>query len=248
MIVYKITNLLNGKIYVGQTIFSLRKRMWNHRSCKNTLIASKLKEYGEENFKIEVIDEAKNINCLNKKEIFWIKYFDCVVPKGYNITLGGKGTLGNVLSKETKEKISKKAKGRIGHNKGKKLSEETRNKISLSRIGKYGGENNPNYGKIHSEETRKKISIAKTGKKLSEQSRKNISEGHKGIKKTLEQRKAMSDNCKHKIKVLNVQTGEKFDSLKAVNEKYGIDISVLSKVVRGIRNHKLGGYNWKAVE
>ncbi|MBR5914145.1 MAG: GIY-YIG nuclease family protein [Selenomonadaceae bacterium] len=88
MIIYKITNLINGKIYVGQTKFSVEKRFKEHAKA-DSLIGRAIRKYGKENFKIEVIETCKTFIELNEREIFWIAKLNCKVPNGYNIADGG---------------------------------------------------------------------------------------------------------------------------------------------------------------
>lgn len=152
MIIYKISNLVNNKIYIGQTIESLAKRWKRHTwiSTKNRnamAITNAIIKYGEENFIIEEIDNAQNIDELNKKEEYYIRYYNCISPNGYNIKYGGDN---NKMSEETKLKISIS-------NTGKTISEETRKKLSDSHKGW-----------VPSEETRQKWRDAFSGKKPSE--------------------------------------------------------------------------------
>lgn len=90
--IYLISNDLNGKLYVGQTIQSIERRFINH-CCnssdrgQNMYIKRAILKYGKEHFKIELIEECP-IEWLNKREIYWIEYFDSY-ENGYNLTLGG---------------------------------------------------------------------------------------------------------------------------------------------------------------
>lgn len=128
MIVYKITNNINGKVYIGQTTRSLSYR-W---SCHCTLtshchaINAAIKKYGKENFTVEQIDVAATREELDQKEIFWIKHYDSMSPNGYNLHSGGEH---HEVSEETRQKIS-------NANKGRKLSEECRLKISKAHKGR----------------------------------------------------------------------------------------------------------------
>jgi len=88
MIIYKITNKINGKIYIGQTKFTAKKRFKQHAKA-DTFIGRAIRKYGADNFKIEVVEICKNALELNEREIFWIEYFNCKVPNGYNIADGG---------------------------------------------------------------------------------------------------------------------------------------------------------------
>lgn len=91
MYIYKRTNLINGKVYIGQTIQEPKKR-WNVEDQSNQEIGKAVRKYGKENFKNEIIDIAKDRNELNQKERYWIKYYDSNnSDKGYNKTQGGSG-------------------------------------------------------------------------------------------------------------------------------------------------------------
>jgi len=82
--VYKITNTLNGKIYVGQTKQSIEKRFMQHLHADSPL-GQAMRECGVENFTIEIIEECETQEQLNEREKFWIKVLNCKVPNGYNI-------------------------------------------------------------------------------------------------------------------------------------------------------------------
>ena len=72
MIVYKIENLINGKIYVGQTKQKIEKRIEQHKYSKNSLIGKAIQKYGLENFHYEIIEVCNSDEELNEREIFWI--------------------------------------------------------------------------------------------------------------------------------------------------------------------------------
>lgn len=167
-IVYKITNLEDGKVYVGQTVQRLRRRLNQHKNAEAKSISAidgAIKKYGWENFKAEVLEECPR-EMLNEREKFWIEKLNCLSPNGYNLTSGGDG--GYIRSEETLEKM------RLA-NEGKTLSDETKAKISEANQG----ENNPFYGKTHSEETRAKISAVHKGKTILPETRAKMSEAHK---------------------------------------------------------------------
>jgi len=141
MIIYRATNLINNKVYIGQTIDSLEKRKYKHlwfSKKKDCLwyFHRAIKKYGENNFKWEIIDQTNNIESLNRLEEFYIDLFKNKGYKLYNLTLGGGGSKGRVCSLETRKKIGIKSKGRISPNKGKRMSDNTRKKLSESHKGK----------------------------------------------------------------------------------------------------------------
>ena len=140
MIIYKITNQINGKIYIGQTKQSLQKR-WNNHCCKNShcsILHSAIKKYGAENFTVEQIDVASSKDELDKKEIFWISHFDSIAPNGYNLSAGGNGNRGHKPTVETLKKRSASLKGIHKGDKNPSKRYDVRKKISESaklRIG-----------------------------------------------------------------------------------------------------------------
>ena len=89
--IYKIENLLNHKIYIGQAI-NIKQRWINHKKSKdNCAIHLAFKKYGIDNFSFEVIEECP-IELLDEREIYWIQQFNSF-ENGYNMTLGGGGSL-----------------------------------------------------------------------------------------------------------------------------------------------------------
>lgn len=151
-VIYKITNLLNGKIYIGQTV-NFQHRVLHHKSSNRTGVDAAIKKYGWENFKIEVIEECP-IDQLDKREIFWIAKLDCVAPKGYNLTFGGNAK--RIVSEVTRKKLSANSK-------------------------KFVGKNNPFFGKHHTAEAKAKNAAAHMGRKASVLTRVKMSVSHKKI-------------------------------------------------------------------
>ena len=89
MVIYKITNLLNEKIYIGQTKQPIEKRFLQH-SKANSPLGQAMRDCGLENFTIEVIERYQNE--LNEREKFWIKVLKSKSPNGYNLSNGGEGS------------------------------------------------------------------------------------------------------------------------------------------------------------
>lgn len=92
MLIYTITNQLNGKIYVGQTTKSIEHRIQSHRNSMvsgvDTHIYRAMRKYGWENFKFEVIATAQSQQELDQLEEFYIQKFDAI-RSGYNMAPGG---------------------------------------------------------------------------------------------------------------------------------------------------------------
>lgn len=215
--VYKISNLVNGKIYIGK--HSTDNLDDNYMGSGHRLHLAYAK-YGLENFKKEVIDYYTSEVELNQGEIYWIAKFNSTNPEiGYNLTYGGDGV---IPTEEVKRKISEALKGRQlseehkqnlkgkpSPKKGSHLTEEHKQKISeVNR-----GENNGMYNKRHSEESKQKISEAKKGKESwnkgkhwSVETRRKISEAKKGKSNgwigkchTEESKQKMSEAAKGRI-------------------------------------------------
>lgn len=89
--IYKITNKINNKIYIGQSI-DIKRRWSEHKSranekdtnCYNKPLYRSIRKYGIENFNFEIIEECK-VEELNEKEKYYIQLFNSLIPNGYNI-------------------------------------------------------------------------------------------------------------------------------------------------------------------
>lgn len=232
--IYKITNKINNKCYIGQTIQSITKRFDQHKSrsllsATNCAIHNAIKKYGIENFDIEEIYIAFDLDSLNSSEIVLIEQFNSKYPNGYNIDIGGnnfqrseetckrisQGLIGRKLKDTTKRKLSK-------INKGKKLSVKTKEKISQSQMGE----------KHHFYR-----------KKLTKEHRQKLSESHLGSKNP-NYGKPKSDEVKQKLRRANkcisifcLETGEIFESINYAAKRLGLYAPNINKVLRGERNH-----------
>lgn len=127
--IYKLTNLITNKVYIGKTTQTLEQRLNEHAiyaSDENhkTHLANSIRKHGIENFKIESIDTANTEEELDRKEKFWIKKYNSVL-EGYNLTDGGEG--GNTYKYKTEAEML-----------------EIKNKLSLAK--KY--DKNPNATKV----------------------------------------------------------------------------------------------------
>ena len=85
--IYKVTNKINGKVYIGQSV-DIGRRWRQHMTAKDdTYFHKAIQKYGVENFEWEVIEQCKKKD-LDAREIYWIEYYDSF-NKGYNCTKGG---------------------------------------------------------------------------------------------------------------------------------------------------------------
>ena len=132
--IYKITNTIDDKIYIGKTV-NLEKRWYQHRRRKeNKVLYKAFDKYGIKNFTFEEVISIKSKNkeilnfILNILEIFYIKKFDSY-NKGYNCTLGGEGTIGRIVSEENRMNLRN---SHLGH----KHTEEQKEKIGAALKGR----------------------------------------------------------------------------------------------------------------
>lgn len=109
--IYKITNLVNNKIYIGQVYNkSIEDRFKRHcdgaSSSSPSYLARAIHKYGKENFKVELIEECYSIPEINEREKYWIKYYNSTNSNiGYNLTIGGEG--GNTYLCKSKDELDK---------------------------------------------------------------------------------------------------------------------------------------------
>ena len=130
--VYKITNTLNGKVYIGQTV-DYRKRKVGHFSYlrrnahRNSYLQKSFNKYGESSFKMEIIKECA-VDELDKLEIYYMRKYNSIDKTlGYNMVIGG--NTNKSFPDYIRQKMSRSQKGRI-------ISEEHRKRIGKWHKGK----------------------------------------------------------------------------------------------------------------
>lgn len=214
--IYKITNTLNGKAYIGQTIKKVEKRINEHLNLTqmgSRLLKRAIQKYGRDAFTVDILHDGVLNIFLDDLEISEIKKYNTLAPNGYNLDSGGNAN--KFVSDETRRKISEAQKQRkpispetrrkmSEAQKGRKLSSEARRKISESNKRRKGIKLKPlslehrrilleaNKGRKLSPEARRKISEANKGRKISPEHRQKISEANKGRKYSPEQYKTRS--------------------------------------------------------
>lgn len=114
-IIYAITNKVNNKKYIGQTIQDIRTRWSGHKSKSSgcTKLNRAIQKYGVENFTIEILIECPTDE-LDSFEIKYIKEYDSI-KNGYNIKAGGSGDVHLAWDEERKKRLALQQKGRL-HN------------------------------------------------------------------------------------------------------------------------------------
>ena len=115
MFIYLVTNLIDGKMYVGKTEKEIRERWKTHiENSKNPkrhqeYLYRAIRKHGLDNFSLQCITETESADDLNQLERLWILSLCTHAPHGYNMTYGGDGVPG---TPEVREKIRLKAVGR----------------------------------------------------------------------------------------------------------------------------------------
>ena len=187
--IYKITNQINGKIYIGK---HSTDNLDDGYMGSGILICKAEKKYGIENFTKEYLAFCDTEERLNWFEKFYIKKYKAK-EVGYNLTDGGDGHLGFIMTEETKQKLSEAKKG-------KTFSKEHKQKLSEAKKGK-----------TFSKEHKQKLSEAKKGKTLSEEHKQKISEANK--KRLVEKGvpfKGQHLSEEHKQKISDAMKGKTF--------------------------------------
>jgi group I intron endonuclease len=189
MIVYLVTNKINGKMYVGQHAGSDLRAYWDRNvwlaetgyQGKRALYRA-IRKYGSDGFEVKTLVIVGTKQEMDYYEIALIKVWDTTNPeKGYNITHGGDGSLGVKMSEETRAKMSKAREG-------KTMSEENRLKfIERNKGNKYS------LGRKMTQENFDKLMAVHVGAKRSEEARRRMSDAHKGKKLSEETKQRMRE-------------------------------------------------------
>jgi len=230
MYIYLITNSVNNKKYIGQTVRDYKKRWKSHiYSSKNPkyTIHMAMRKYGISQFHFEVIDEsASDLDELNDLEEFYISFYDTYKGDGYNCTSGGGGY---EVSDETRQKLSVL-------NTGKTHSDESKNKISTTLKGR-----------TLSEETKKKMSESAKGKTPSVKTRQKMSEAKKGKKHPMYDKLGILNHNSKKVIQIDKITSEEimcWFSMSEIKRELGIPQPKVSMCCKG-KLKSAGGFKWR---
>ena len=240
MVIYKTTNLINGKIYIGKDVINNKNYLGS-----GLLIKKSIKKYGRTNFKKEILETCSTLEELSSREKYWILEFKSTDRKiGYNITDGGSGGVTWWNTPKQKENYHKLQLGSLKFNR----SEEGRKFLSENskRMWK-----NPNHKKLISDKLKgreitwnDKISNSikewHKSNPISKETRKLISEKNR-IKMTGKDFKPISDEIKNKIVEFYNECGPKTISLKLKKQNINVSSYLITKILK-----KLGVYQkWK---
>ena len=212
--IYIITNKIDGKRYIGQSV-DIKKRFHDHRCVShetNVHLKRALKKYGKENFKYEVLEECPEEK-LDELEVYYISK----LKPEYNVSLGGQNTLRH-YPESVKKIISERAKRQWEE----MTDEEKRHRVEHNLKGRGSG------FKL-SESTKEKLRLANLGKKQSP-------ETIEKRKQTFIEKKKngyVQTNASHKKKVICLDTGETFDGVVDAARYLGVHPSSITGVLRG---------------
>lgn len=221
MIIYKTTNLINNKFYIGKDAKNTKSYFGSGKVLKLAI-----KKYGKENFKKETLKECKTLEELNELEKFYISYFDSTNPKrGYNLTDGGTG--GDTWTNNRKD--THWNKGRTPWNLGTAISAEQKQKISDSLKSLNLGANKTSY---------------KPGKDHILYGTKQKQETIDKRKETLKLNGTYENTAKRQMKrVINEDDGKIFDSILSTADYYNLTKDQVGSSCRG----KTKKYSFKFV-
>lgn len=256
MIVYLITNKINGKRYVGQTKYAVEYRFKKHK--QDALVAKRgyalhaaIRKYGIENFEIKVLSRCDTLEQANHREAYYIKLLNVLAPSGYNLRPGGDVS---PHSEESKNKMSKSRMGIKNHNFGKHFTAEHRGKIAESNKGR-------GLGRKLSLETREKQSKSQTGKIKAKEHLEKISKSLTGVPQTKERKEnirlafwkssssqsridgLIEEGLKTAKSILCHQNGKTYRSLHEAAKELGLQRQHIKGVIEG-RSKFTKGYSF----
>ena len=241
MVVYLITNTVNGKKYVGQTARPLGQRIREHEHSEYP-IGKAMRKYGRDKFTVEILAEGKTIEELCELERLYISVYNTTDPEyGYNLTEGGEHIAGWHHTEQARANISAALAGKpfteehkealrqanLGTNNpmyGKHLTDEHKAKLSAA----LSGSNNPLYGIPRSDEVKQKISDTKRNNPVSEESKINA-------------RVAAS------IPVLCEQTSVVYSSITEAAKALGVTRTAVSYICHG-KYKSVKGFSFRFVD
>jgi group I intron endonuclease len=224
--IYKIINVINNKVYIGSSS-NILKRFNEHKSYlrknkhPNYYLQCSWNKYGKDNFEFHIVEECYE-DILVDREDFWMRYYDSMNrDKGYNLVLADR----HDISEETRNKMSLARIGKTPWNKGKKLSEETKKEISKTKTGQK-----------HTKESKEKISNSLLGNKRTV--------GYKHTEETKEKIRAAAMGNKRAMGNKHTEEAKEKIGMAHIGNKYNLGRKCTEETKEKIRKIHIGNkYN-----
>lgn len=224
MIIYQVTNTINGKIYIGLTTQGLKRRKWQHLSLKYsgaTILGNAIAKYGDNSFIFKEIDTANNIEELIAKEKEWIIKLNTLRPNGYNILPGHVAGAELAKSRFVSTVCLEDGKQYMNLVEAAKTYGVPRHSVWSVCSGRTDFAGNFSFRYLD----KQKFEIAEN--KRSKRILKSVAGYATGAAKTSK-------------KIICITTGEIFESVKSAAEKLNIDNSQIIRVCSGKNKHAKG--------
>jgi group I intron endonuclease len=229
--VYKWENLINHKIYIGQTMNLYQRYLCMSSNSVRPRMKLDIQKYGIENFELTILeDNISDRKTLIEREKYWITYYDSAnKEKGYNTCPWGSSQpneLNGMYGKHVSEECKQKLREWLAEQWQKEEYRQTQHdrmsgKNNIMYDVHLNGELNPMYGKHHSAETRKKISERLKGKPQYQ--------------------------CRKKVRC--IETDMIFDSVSECAKYFNISPSYVSNVLHHYKGlNSIRGYSFEYVE
>lgn len=272
MIIYKVINVQNGKIYVGQTIRDLKTRKSEHLRAASNLkwfthpsaFHVAISEHGSGSFEWEVLEVCSSVTHLNEREKFYIKLLASQV-KGYNQTTGG--AMDETMSEEIRHRIAEsmhkvhqdpayrakvypKLKGLTPPNKGVPMTAEQRAKVSAAKLAVYRDPTyvNPNKGQVRTEEQKANIRKGQEGNMAKGEEWQQAHKDQYTAEVRAKMRAAkLGKKPANTKRVMCVETGQIFNGLMEASKALSIQKQSIWLQIKGKLN-RAGGKTFKYVD
>jgi hypothetical protein len=232
MNIYKITNNINGKIYIGKNVTNDISYMGS-----GIILEMAKKKYGIDNFVKEIIENCSSEQELNNREIYWIEQLQSTNRKiGYNIAGGGNG--GNTRKGYNDNELLNYY---INISNGLKSSEKYKKSVETKK-----GSKRPEHSKMMKDRYKEgKIKIGIYTPKITESTKLKISQKNKGKKRSDDVKKKIAESKFKKVYkfTLDMILIEEYKSIKEASIKSKINRCCISEVCNG-KQKTAGGFKW----
>ena len=191
MVIYKTTNLINGKYYVGKQKVYTPSYFGSGMALKHAI-----RKYGKQNFKKEILEECQSETDLKNKELWWLDTLDAIKDKNcYNLVR-------ETSSNQHRSYDDPEYKKRLSVSITKMLNTpESKARLKIQN----GGKNNPMYGKRRTDDFKQQLSKVHTGKIVSSETREKIRKSRLGMILTNETKIKMKNSQKKRWDTIEIE-------------------------------------------